>query len=84
MGMSSCPISSCETYLADYLLEATIKLLLFRYIDICIWKIDIDIYLSIILNTLLKLCLQDIVNEMYTFEFNEIGRSFAFVSTQSM
>ena len=31
MGMSSCPISSCETYLTDYLLEATIKLLLFRY-----------------------------------------------------
>ena len=48
MGMSSCPISSCETYLTD-LLEATIKLLLFRYIDICIWKIDIDIYLSIYL-----------------------------------
>ena len=38
MGMSSCPISSCETYLADYLLEATIKLLLFRYVCIVVGK----------------------------------------------
>ena len=36
MGMSSCPISSCETYLTDYLLETTITLLLsdiYMYID---------------------------------------------------